>query len=181
MRHIKQLFFGLLCLSFLLAGCSGANAVPMDDYESTDLGIVLGKPESWVLEEADGVLYMATTQDALDSQALEDQAAISISTSTTYDFNDMEDPVAIVNEFMSRFQSTNEGLEITQETAALTIQGQSAAQTAFNGTVANQPGFFTLSAIVRDGKVIVLFSIDGSTDSHYAEVIQQVTDSLQFK
>ena len=153
----------------------------MDDYESTALGIVLEKPETWIVEEAEGALYLATIQEALDNQALEDEAAISISTSTTFNFNDTEDPVAIVNEFINRFQSTGEGLVITQEAAALTIQGQPAAQAVFNGAIADQAGFFTLSAIVDDGNVIVLFSIDGSSDNRYAEVIQQVTNSLQFK
>ncbi|HNT23366.1 MAG TPA: hypothetical protein PKM21_03300 [Anaerolineales bacterium] len=181
MRSVKQLFLGLLCLSFILTGCSGKNVIPMDDYESTALGIVLEKPETWIVEEAEGALYLATIQEALDNQALEDEAAISISTSTTFNFNDTEDPVAIVNEFINRFQSTGEGLVITQEAAALTIQGQPAAQAVFNGAIADQAGFFTLSAIVDDGNVIVLFSIDGSSDNRYAEVIQQVTNSLQFK
>jgi hypothetical protein len=126
-------------------------------------------------------LFLASSQEALDSQALENQAAISISTSTTFDFNDTEDPIAIVNEFMSRFQSLGEGLEITQEAAKTTIQGQPAAQTTFKGNIAGQQGLFTLAAIVKDGQVIMIFSIDGSQNNQYAALIEQIINSVHFK
>ena len=153
----------------------------MKDYESAGLGIALRVPESWVVQEADGSLYLASSQTALDEQALEGQAVVSISTSTTFDLNNTEDPIAIVNEFVSRFQGVGEGLEVTQEAAKTTIQGQTAAQAAFRGVVSGQQGAFTLTAIVQDGQVIVVFTVDGSDDNQYADLLEQVTASVRFK
>ena len=178
---IKNLSLGVLCLALFLAGCTGGSGVPMKDYESANLGIALKMPESWVAEEVTGALYLASSQEALENQELTDQAAVSISTSTTVDFNNTEDPVAIVSEFMSRFNTVGEGLEITQEATKTTIQGQPAAQTTFRGVIANQTGTFTLVAIVKGSDVIVIFSVDGSTDNQFAAIIDSITNSVRFK
>jgi hypothetical protein len=147
-------------------------------YETEGLGIAVELPESWVIEEDQYLLSLANDSDHIISKSFENGAGGTITPTTTFNFSNVEEPVEILERLKGYFNGEENSLNVIVEPTMLTIQGQSAATMTYDGTLQGQDGRFTTTVIVNDENVAVVFTIDGSEDNQYSEMLERITSSV---
>lgn len=182
-RNHLPLLAALLLTVLLLSACQPALEKGWERIESESLGISIAIPENWVMSYKDGALYLGSTQTAMDSQDFQGEAAVSITTATLSDLNDASTPEEILDTFMIPFNHTVEGLVVTQDIASTTLQNYPAANTAFEGVINEDFGFYTFTAVViePDQSALMIFTVDGSQDGHFAETLAEIVASITLK
>lgn len=176
-RFKLLIVISLLTVLFLVA-CVDTKQQDWKRIDSPSLGISIQIPESWAMYFADGVLYLGSSQAALDRKMYADEAGVSIAPAILEDLDGADEPITVVENFMLRFNHAANSLEVTSETRQRTIQGQPAATIGFEGDIGDQKGIFTFTAIVQGERAIVIFTVDGSTDGRFETILDQIVTSV---
>lgn len=181
-KHLPILA-ALLLIVLLSSACQPALTEGWERVESESLGLSITMPEDWVVSYEDGALFLGSTQSAMDSKDFQEEAAVSITTATLSDLNDASTPEEIVETFMIPFNHTVEGLVVTQEITSLTLQDHPAANTAFEGVINENFGFYTFTAVVIEPEqsALMIFTADASADGHFADILAEIVASVTLK
>ncbi|MBN2146937.1 MAG: hypothetical protein JW726_06095 [Anaerolineales bacterium] len=181
MKIAKQLLVGCLLLTVLLSACSEAEDSGWKRIESPSLHLSVSVPDDWVMSFESDVLYLSSSQEALDSKVYEEQAAVSLAITGLEELEGAAEPSEIVDNFLLRFSRTSDDLQVTSETTPGKVQGQPSASASFHGVIGEQEGDYTLTAIVHDQQAIIIFTIDGSAEGSFAKILAQITSSVSFE
>lgn len=179
----KTLLAALLLIVLLLSACEPALEEGWKRIESETMGLSVAIPETWVVSFAEGAVYLGSTQAAMDSQNFQGEAAVSITPAALSDLKDDSDPKEIVNTFMIPFNNAVENLVVTQDITSSTLQGYPAASIAFTGIIDQNQAAYTLTALVieEDQGALMIFTVDGSQDGHFADTLADIVASLTLK
>jgi hypothetical protein len=177
------LLAALLLLALLSSACQPALDEGWKLVESESLGIAIAVPDTWAVSFADGALYLGSTQNALDRQDFTGEAGVSITPASLSDLKDDTDPLEIVDTLMIPFSNAVENLVVTQEITSTTLMGYPAATTAFTGMIDQKQGLYTLTAAVmeKDQNALMIFTVDGSEDGHFAAILAEIVASVSLK
>ncbi len=178
-NKLRVLVLGLL-LTALLAGCGGNGAEQWTTYESELWGVAFEMPSQWVVsDEGDGV-YVADSQDNLETDIFQDGGGIVITTSPLMDLGGLDDPVTLIDFFSEFIAGAGSDMSVLKETAQLTIKGQPAATTTLQGRMEGQEGYYTITVIVGEETVVLSIAVDTTADNAFEATIDRITKSITF-
>jgi len=181
----KTVLAALLLIVLLLSACEREPALEdgWKRVESQTLGLSVAIPEAWVVSFVEGAMYLGSTQAAMDSQDFQGEAAVSITPAALSDLKDASTPEEIVDTFMIPFNNAVGNLVVTQDITSTTLQGYPAAFTAFSGLIDQNQAAYTLTAAVieKDQSALMIFTVDGSPDGHFADALAAIVASITLK
>ena len=156
-------------------------AAILENFQQPDGSVAI--PEAWVVSFADGAVYLGSTQAAMDSQDFQGEAAVSITPAALSDLKDDSDPKEIVDTFMIPFSNAVENLVVTQDITSSTLLGYPAASIAFTGMIDQSQGSYTLTALVieEEQNALMIFTVVGSEDGHFADTLADIVASITLK
>ncbi len=185
---VKKYLLVLLAAVLALAACSGVASPaatptpsePWTTHTEEPLGIRVSYPEAWAMKSEDGGLYLSDDEANFGSPVVPDGAAVVIATFPTSDFKDITDPVKLLNVYHENFQALGGVLEPDGEPETLTIHDNPAAFARYTGTMFEQEGAFTLTAIVHDDTAAAVFTMDTTTGGIHKERLRRIAESVEF-
>ncbi len=171
----------------LLSACSGnRTAAPADDEPWTShtdetLGISLEYPAAWAIKnDPDGGMYISNDESNFGSPIIVDGAGVIVSTLSTSDFDGTSDPVQILDVYFQNLQSLNADLTPIGKTETLTIHGNDAATARYQGTIFDQQGELTFTAIVHGDRIASVMTIDTTASGEHSQRLRRITESVTF-
>ena len=166
-----------ILLVLFLAACKSESAADWQQYQNDSLGISFEHPQSWMIQEANGVITLAGEQEDFD-EGLTTGASATIMVATTSDFDGWNDPGDILGLYMDYFEMGRENLEKIGEPEFITIQDQPAGLVSYRGTVLDQSGLFTAVVVINEERIALLLAFDGSDGEQHQETLERVAQSI---
>ncbi len=177
----KRLFIIYLILfSLAVAACAPKAETPNSGwktYQNDALGVSFDLPETWVSQDANGVITIAVNQESLDNQ-ISSGAGASITLASARDFDGFSDPVDILGLFMEYIESGRADLERIEEPEIITIRDQPASTISYRGKIREQNGLFKATIISNDENIALILTVDGSEGEEYQETLERITQSI---
>jgi hypothetical protein len=172
--------FTFILVALFLAACGSGNSGQNSDwqnYQNDELGISFKHPETWLIQEANGVITLAVDQEALDNN-ITTGAGATIMLATSADFDGWTDPRDILGLFMEYMEMGRDGLEKISEPEFTTIQDQPAGIVSYRGTIRDQTGLFTAITVINEDRIALMLAFDGSEDEQHQETLERITQSI---
>ncbi len=185
---VKKYLIVLLAAALALTACGGAASPaatptpsePWATHTEDALGIRVSYPEAWAVKSEDGGLYFSDNEANFGSPVVPDGAGVVIATFPTADFKNITDPVELLNVYHENFQALGGVLEPDGEVETLTIHDNPAAFARYTGSMFDQPGAFTLTAIVHNDMAAAVFTMDTTTGGIHSERLRRIAESVEF-
>jgi hypothetical protein len=171
-------YYLLVLVPLLVVSCGLLSfGTPWVENTSELHNVHFDTPEDWVIEELNDTINIGSSEETLIS-GIEQGAGASITPATIDDFNGLSDPVEILGLFKGFFEDGRENLLITAEPAAVSINDQTGASMAYEGSIRDQAGNFGVTVITKDNIVVLVLTVDGSERGNYAKQLEQFTHSI---
>jgi len=164
-------------LAIFLVACKSESDVDWQSYQNDDLGISFEHPQTWLIQEANGVITLAGEQDNLDDKIITGASA-TIMLATTTDFDGWTDPSDILGLYMEYLELGRANLEKIGEPEYITIQNQSTGIVSYRGTVQDQSGLFTAIVVVNEEQIALVLAFDGSEGEQHQETLERFAQSI---
>lgn len=166
-----------ILLAILFVACKSESAVDWQSYQNDDLGISFEHPETWLIQEANGVITLAGEQENFDDN-LTTGASATIMLATTADFDGWNDASDILGLYMEYLEMGRANLEKLGEPEFITIQDQTAGMVSYRGTVQEKSGLFTAVVVVNEEQIALVLAFDGSEGEQYQETLERFAQSI---
>jgi hypothetical protein len=179
MRNTTLVVTFILFTLFLVA-CGSENpdlAGNWQSYQYDELGISYELPEAWVTQEVNGVVTLASDQEALNNN-LSTGAGATIMLANSSDFEGWSGPLDILGLFMDYFELGREDLEQISEPKLISIQDQPTGTVSYRGTVHDQTGLFIGVIITNEDHIALVLAFDGSEGEKHQETLGRITQSI---
>ncbi len=185
---VKKYLLVLLAAVLALTACSGASSPaasptpsePWTTHTEEALGIRLAYPETWAVKSEEGGFYLSDDEANFGSPIIPDGAGVVIATFPVSDFNDINDPVELLEAYHQNFEALGGVLEPEGETESLTIHDNPAAFARYTGTMFDQPGAFTLTAIIHGDMAAAIFTMDTTENAIHSDRLRRISESIEF-
>ncbi len=185
---VKKYLIVLLAAALALTACGGAAfsaatptpSEPWTTHTEEPLGIRIAYPEAWAVKSEDGGLYLSDDEANFGSPVVPNGAGVVIATFPTSDFKGITDPVELLNAYHENFQALGGVLEPDGETETLTIHDNPAAFARYTGNMFDQPGAFTLTAIIHGDTAAAIFTMDTTTGGIHSDRLRRIAESVEF-
>jgi len=164
-------------LAIFLVACKSESDVDWQSYQNSDLGISFEHPQTWLIQEANGVIKLTGEQEDVDNE-LTTGASATIMLATTTDFDGWSDPSDILGLYMEYLELGRENLEKLGEPEYITIQDQPAGIVSYRGTVREQSGLFTAVVVVNEEHIALVLTFDGSEGEQHQETLERFAQSI---
>ena len=170
----------LVFFTLILIACGSGNSAQggnWQNYKNEALGISFEYPKTWIVQEIDGGIMLATDQEALDND-LSTGAGATIMLATVSDFEDLTEPSDILDLYMEYMELGRDSIERISEPEFITIKDQPAGIVSYRGTIQNQTGLFILVTIMNEDQIALVMAFDGSEDEQHRETLEDIAQSI---
>lgn len=197
MRTNKLWMVLVLLLVAFLAACGGgeeeaaAPEVELETVTAADLGIALGHPAGWVVEQAPLSLMMASSAELMeDRENVQTGALLTVMGQEKETLGmvagtgaDMDDPMVVLELFTDVMMSeggTGDEFTVREEATAVTYGGNSAARAVFDVKSDNFDGVAYFIAIPNGELVVYLLAATPKTEADSFEpTLEAILNSVQ--
>lgn len=158
-------------LALLLAACGGGDEVDTSTFkQATDpaLGITMGYPEDWLLEDSEEGLQLATSQELFDNPDNVTEGALMVVTGfdrgmlglLSEEEVDTDDPVALLQVFSDLIFEDDETVTAVQEAQAVTYNNVPAATMTIHAKNDQDKDMYAeLTAVPNDSVVVYIMAV----------------------
>ncbi|GAB4529088.1 MAG: hypothetical protein Fur0018_15480 [Anaerolineales bacterium] len=183
-KKILAILMGCALILLLTACVARGNAIPDKGWTTLTeetLGISVSLPDTWASKSTpDGGLFISNDAANFASPIIVNGVAVAISTLDSAQYNNLTDPIAIVDTYAQNIQSIGASLQPIGAVETWESQGYPAATGRYRGTLFDQAGEITFTAIVHGSRIASIMTIDTTDGQTQTQVLQQITRSVAF-
>jgi hypothetical protein len=175
---MKKFVWLILGLGLLMA-CNNGNKSPIAEvnytnFESTALNISFAYPESWIVEEGENEVNIASAAQLLEEQNFSSGGVANITMlSNEFITGDLAETL---NQFVG-FMAEEEGTTIVEAAKKLTINGRNAAQSTLDVTVAEDTQATMIVTLILGQNQAVLIAA-AYDEAQFGDMLNHVTESI---